>query len=489
MNLVYIMSDQHNRAMMGASGHPTVRTPALDALAERGTRFTNAYTNCPICVPARASFATGRYVHHIGYWDNGMPYDGRVPSWGHRLVQQGHRVTTIGKLHYRSVEDDTGFPDQRIPMHVHGGKGDVHAMLRDPVEPVPGAINRLLNAGPGESAYTRYDRSIAESAVSWLAEESRGDDKPWVLFVSFVCPHPPLRAPQEFYDMYPIDKVELPKSYRLSERPMHPALQAQRHRAENEGELDEEVIRRAIATYYGLCSFLDSNVGQVLRAIEDAGLSDTTRIVYTSDHGEMLGHNGLWWKSTMYDASAAVPLIIAGPDVPAGAVVDTGVSLVDSFPTILEAVGATLTPEDAAELPGTSIWPIARGEQVPERIVFSEYHAAGSPTGTFMIRREHFKYVHYVGLPAQLFDLRTDPDEINDRASDPAYASVLRECEQELRKIIDPEAINAQAKAAQRVMIDAYGGIDAVRAAGPPFVEGTPTPDQFHDRDTEVARG
>lgn len=478
MNLVYIMSDQHNRRLLGGYGHPMVRTPHLDALAARGVRFDSAYTPCPICVPTRASFATGRYVHQIGYWDNGTPYDGRVPSWGHRLVQQGFSVTTIGKLHYRGVEDDTGFPDQRLPMHVHGGEGDVYGMIRDPMPVVPGARRRILNAGPGESDYTHYDRALTEAAVQWLRLEARRHDRPWMLFVSFVCPHPPLRSPEEFYQRYPLDQLELPHAYTQQDRTQHPALAALRYRNELDEELDEATIRRATAAYYGLCTFLDHNVGRLLHAIDEAGLSRSTRIVYTSDHGEMLGEHGLWGKSTMYEASVAVPFIMAGPDIPAGQVVGQNISLVDSFPTILEAVGARLTPAEA-DLPGRSLWPLARGEDTFQRTVFSEYHASGSPTGVFMARGERYKYIHYVGLPSQLFDLRTDPDEHHDLAADPHYAGVLRACEHELRRIVDPEAVDARAKAEQRAGIEAHGGVEAVLAAGPPFIQGTPTPAQF----------
>lgn len=477
-NLVFIMSDQHNRRMAGCYGHPIVQTPNLDRLAARGVRFTQAYTNCPICVPARASFATGRYVHQIGYWDNGTPYDGRVPSWGHRLGAQGHHVTTIGKLHYRSAEDDNGFPDERIPMHVHEGEGDVFGLLRDEMPVVPNGLKRLLSAGPGESDYTSYDRAITAASVRWLGEEARTHDRPWVLFVSFVCPHPPLRAPREFYDLYPLDRLDLPRNYGLGERPMHPALRAFRRRNEIEGELDEAAIRRAIAAYYGLCSFLDSNVGKVLAAIDAAGLRETTRIIYTTDHGEMLGQHGLWFKSTMYEGAVGIPFLMAGPDLPAGKVVEDNVSLVDGFPTILDAVGAHPEPVDA-DLPGTSLWPIARGESGARRTVFSEYHAAGSPSGIFMLRGDRYKYIHYTGLPAQLFDLVADPGETRDLAEDPAHAPVVERAEAELRAILDPAAVDREAKAAQAAIIEAHGGREAVLARGPAFVNATPAPVEF----------
>ena len=122
-NVLFIMSDQHNRDILGHNGHPIIQTPHLDKLAKDGVNFTNAYSNCPICVPSRASIATGRYPHDNGSWDNAAPYSGDRPSWGHRLVNQGIQVTTVGKLHYRDAADDTGFLDQRLPLHVLNGVG------------------------------------------------------------------------------------------------------------------------------------------------------------------------------------------------------------------------------------------------------------------------------------------------------------------------------------------------------------------------------
>lgn len=487
MNLVLIMADQHRRDALGCAGHPLVQTPNLDRLAASGVQFTNAYTNCPICVPARASFATGRYVHEIGYWDNGTPYEGRIQSWGHRLTQQGHHVTTVGKLHYRSQQDDTGFPDQRLPMHVHRGEGDVFGMVREPMQQVAGSRKRVLNAGPGESDYTHYDRAITAESVRWLQEEAPQLTHPWVLFVSLTCPHPPLRAPQEFYDRYSQDEVELRDSYRASGWSQHPAITAQRYRVELDQELDEATQRRALATYYGLCTFMDDNVGQVLDAITAAGLSDSTRIIYTSDHGEMAGEQGHWGKSTMYEPSVGIPLLMAGPELPANRHCAVNTTLVDLFQTILDCVGAQPDPADR-DLPGRSLWPIASGQEAPERIAFSEYHASGSPTGIFMVRDERYKYIYYAGLPPELFDLATDPQERRNLARDPAFQEVVASLDRQLRQIVNPDEADAAAKEHQRQMIERSGGLAAVIAAGAPFVQGTPAPPQFlqHRPDDDI---
>ena len=199
-NIVWIMSDEHNKRVLGCYGHETIRTPNLDGLANRGTLFTNAYTNCPICVPARASFATGEYVNRIRYWDNAIAYDVRVPSWGHRLMAQGHRVTSIGKLHY--VESDpkkNGFDEEILPLHIVQGVGDLLGLIRDELPRRAGSAKLGPEAGKGESEYTKYDREIAEATAQWLTNDARKHgDKPWALYVGFVSPHFPLIAPPEF---------------------------------------------------------------------------------------------------------------------------------------------------------------------------------------------------------------------------------------------------------------------------------------------------
>lgn len=478
-NLVFILSDQHNRAISGCYGHPVVRTPNLDALAARGVRFTRAYCNCPICVPSRASLATGRYVHSLGAWDNAHPYTGAdFKSWGHRLRGAGHHVTTVGKLHYRSPDDDTGFDDQRIPMHILEGEGDLYSLIRHDMIVRPLARRRVLEAGPGESSYTTYDRAIAVEACQWLAEEAPRHEEAWVLFVSFVTPHHPLIAPQEFFDLYPVESVPLPAQYGREVRPQHPVLEEIRRVNGVDDEFSETELRRAIAAYYGLCSFMDAQVGMVLGALEKAGLGDSTRVIYTSDHGDTLGDHGLWWKYTMYEGSAGVPFIMAGPDVPQGRVVPHTVSLVDCFPTVLECVGVPLTSDDAT-LPGRSLFAPARGTGA-DRPAFAEYHASSSCTGYFMLRGGRYKYVEYIGYPPQLFDLDDDPGELRDLAEEPGFASVLSSCAAELRQICDPVEVDRQARAAQKLKLDEHGGEAAIRALGH-RISHTPAPEDFRE--------
>ncbi|MFT6580893.1 MAG: choline-sulfatase [Alphaproteobacteria bacterium] len=472
-NLLVIMSDEHNPQMLGCAGHPLVKTPNLDRLAARGTRFSRAYTPCPICVPARASFATGRYVHETQCWDNAIAYDGRIESWGHRLQAAGVRVGSIGKLHYRAEEDPTGFDKQHIPMHIKDGVGMVHLSVRrqfpdftpPPFQKGGGAAGIVLKAGPGESAYTNYDRQIADLACDWLREVAQQDapqrEEPWTLFVSFVTPHYPLLAPEAFFNLYPVDEMPAPKFGHESSFQNHPWFD--RAVSENAGaDASPEQHRTALAAYLGLCSFMDAQVGRVLDAMDENGLTEDARIIYTSDHGENAGARGLWGKSNHYEEASGIPVIVAGPGVPEGRVCATPTSLVDAFPAIVESAGLGLQADKT--LPGRSWFELANQADDPDRIVFSEYHAARSPSASYMIRKGRFKYIHYVGFDPELFDLETDGEETTNLAKDPEYATILAEYESCLRDIVDPDAVDRQANDAQKTLVLSRGGPEAVYA-------------------------
>ena len=465
-NVVFIMSDEHSRHVLGSYGNTVVKSPNLDALAAGGTQFESAYCNCPICVPSRASFATGRYVHTIGYWDNAFPYRGTPASWGHRLHDTNHRCDSIGKLHYRGSSDPNGFDNEILPLHVLEGEGDVQGMLRRP-PPTRDSTGQLAgDAGPGDSTYLQYDRNIREEAMQWLkGVAAKKPAKPWCLFISFVCPHFPLVAPPEFFNLYDLKKLPLPRLRDPADFPDHPVLRKLREVQNYEDHFrNEDHVRTALAAYYGMVSFLDDNIGRVLTTLRETGLDGDTLVVYTSDHGDNLGTRTFWGKSNMYEEAVGVPLILNGPGIPAGRHVATPVSLVDAYPTIIDAVGETATAEER-KLPGTSLLKLLDGQDA-DRTVFSEYHAVGSMTGIFMVRFGRFKYVHYDGYRPQLFDLDADPMETRDLALAGGHDTAIAEGERRLRDICDPAEVSARAFHDQERRIEELGGAEAVLKRG-----------------------
>ena len=464
------MSDEHQARALGCAGHALVQTPNLDTLAARGTRCTQAYTPSPICVPARASFATGRYPHQTRLWDNAMPYDGSIPSWGHALQSQGVKVESIGKLHYRSEHDPAGFDVEHLPMMVAGNVGMVWASIRKEDERIVGPKRMLGDyIGPGSSAYTDYDQAVVECSRAWLAEHAH-ESQPWCLYIGLVAPHFPLVVPQPYFDLYPEHSLPAVKLHPAHGHARHPWVEKQNAFMDSEALFTDAAERsRAMSAYYGLCTWLDHNVGQILAALDDHGLSDRTTVVYTSDHGDNLGARGLWGKSNMYEESVAVPMILAGPDIPTG-VCATPVSLLDLSLTIARHFGA-----DLAAAAGTrDLRSIIASAPEPDRIIFSEYHAAGAVSGAFMLRKGRWKLIHYVGFADELFDLDNDPEELHNLAPQAELASIRQDLHAELSRICDPELTNAQAFADQAALIERHGGRAAALKLGAPGA--TPAP-------------
>ena len=461
MNVLLIMSDEHSREIAGCYGNPFVRTPNLDALAARGVVFENAYCNSPICVPSRASLATGEYVHRTGYWDSAAPYDGRVPSWHHRLRDAGYDVVSIGKLHFRSADDDHGFSEVFHPVYVVDGIGDVHGLLRTEKRVREVARGLAAEAGRGPSPYTRFDSRVADATVRWLRERGRRKDRSqWALFSSMVSPHYPLIAPQEFYDLYGRLDLPRPRLYRKADRPDHPVIAHYRETWNYDDFFDVERLDVGLKAYYGLCSFLDFQIGRILAALDESGFNDDTLVIYTSDHGESLGNRGLWGKSVMYEESSGVPLLISGPGIASGQRCPTPASLVDIYPTVVAAVCGTLNARERT-LPGDNLIALAR-EQPADRVMFSELHDDGSLTGEFMVRQGEWKLVHYVDYRPQLFDLSADPFEEKDLAGRPETHDVQDRLYEELHKIVDPADVNQRVFADQEARIRRLGGVDAI---------------------------
>ena len=439
-NVLMIMADELSWFALGCYDPAIVKTPVIDVLAAGGIRFDAAYTPSPICVPARAAFATAQYVNAVGYWTSADPYHGAVPGWGHRLIEAGHEVVSIGKLHYRSTGDPNGFSEEIEPIHVIGGTGWKRSLLRREGLGFDAASGLAEEIGPGETSYTHYDRRVTEATCDWLSAPARQGGKAWTAFVSFVCPHFPLVAPPEFYSLYD------PEALASGAEPVpdHPVVREAAAFYNYDAFFSAEQRGIARAGYYGLCSFLDANVARILDALEQSGQRDDTLIILTSDHGEMLGRKGFWTKSIMYEDAVRVPLIMAGAGVgsdEAGTVRRDPVNVIDLGPTAMHANAPEL---ERGSFQGRSLLEAPN----PARCGFSEFHDIGAITAMYAVRWDKWKFVRYGdGHPPQLFDLEADPSEENDlvkaaasgtdMASD--VAAALSEGERRLQAICDPD--------------------------------------------------
>ena len=472
-NLVFFVGESHSRALVGAYGNPQIHTPALDALCERGTLFRESYCNSPICVPSRASLATGLYPHQHKYWENSIALDGRTPTWMKDLRDSGYHVAGIGKFHFRNAEDDNGFSEEILPMHLAEGLGELLGLLRsEGAEPVRQGLWDLYTrkCGPGdETAYQAYDKRITQRSIEWMREHAN-DEKPWALCIHYVSAHAPYTVPRDLLDLYPLDKIELPRTFYKERRPHHAAIEHLRTILAHDAEVDEGLVKLLTASYYAAITYLDREIGQVLDYLDAVEVSDKTRVVYTADHGYSSGNHFILGLFNLYEHSVGVPLIMAGPDIPKGGQVNQLVSHVDLHPTLVDSFGVPAR----VGLPGQSLWAAMYGDEDLDRPAFAEYHALGSTSASYMYRRRQHKLVHHVGMESQLFDLSVDPDEERDLVALGEGGDTLARLEAELGSIVSPEATDIEAKNAQRARIRELGGAEAVLARRRGFVYSPP---------------
>ncbi len=449
MNVMLIMVDEMDGRKMGCAGWEAIHTPNIDALAERGTIFENAYCDSPLCVPSRASFVTGRHVHDIHCWDNTSAFDESWETFGHRLERQGVPVTALGKMHFVEPFDDHGF--ERTFEAAPQETGDICAGFRDPMCRRRNARERLEQAGARELS-EHVDNEVHSRSIDFL-RSSEAKDGPWMLWSSYRNPHFPHFAPEEYYDLYPEEEIELPPMG--DTKRLNQLNRDLRYHFEVDEPVDEETWIRNVRGYHALISYVDHFVGELMAALDDEGLADDTVVIFTSDHGEMLGSHGLWWKCAPFEPSVRVPLIMAGPDIEKGERIERPVGQVNLFPTIVDAADCELTEEDE-DLPGASLLPVARGDgedDLPDTVI-SQYHAHGVRNGWFMVRRDELKLIHYHGYGHEMYDVSEDPDEMRDLARDPQSHNQLARLDGTLHDLVNPDVVDTTAKADQEARLD-----------------------------------
>ena len=439
-NVLVIMSDEHDPAVMGNSGHPLVQTPNLDRLAAAGTVFDSAYCNSPICVPSRMAFLTGNYCHRIGVWDLGSPLRAEIPTFGHYFTAAGYETVLCGRTHMAGDDRLHGF-GTRLFDDMHSWRSRT-APRRTP-EARRGSNSHVTECGPGRGAWYDYDTTVADLSTRFLQAKAAhpAAERPWLLYSGLMYPHFPLTCPPEYYRRYDPEAVTPADLRGETLEDQHPAIRHLRYCFRNEQIVPERIQRMALASYYGLVTLVDDLVGAMLEVIDHSPLRDNTVVLYVSDHGEMAGQHGIWQKQCFYEASVRTPMILRMPRGPGGQRIRAHVSLVDVLPTLLELAGI----EIPSGLPGASLAHLQPDEGDADRAVFSEYHAQGMLQGGYMIRRGDWKYNYYVGHQPQLFDLNEDPGEFHDLAADPRYASVRASLHRELLNIADPEQVSKQA--------------------------------------------
>ena len=457
-NVLFIICDEMTRSALGCYGNASAITPNLDKLAAEGVCFTRAITPSPICISARSSLATGLAVHEHQDWSSAQAFDGQLDTWMRNLRNQDVDVVSIGKLHFKSADNDHGFSEERLPMYVaNNGIGWAEALLRDPLPKYHGAPELAADIGPGGSSYSDYDEKIIADAKQWI-QQRQGNNKPFALSVSVVSPHYPLSAPQQYFDL--LADTEIPAPYMVEEQ--HPVIQQMREFWAYDDFFTEESRALARRNYWALCTMVDDMVGQLVSELEQADLRDSTTIIFTSDHGEMAGNRGWWCKSVMYEDSVGIPMIINGPALNGVTGENpTGVNLTDVGATIEHAILGH-APTRQAHWQASSMLDLAQHPE-PMRPVLSQYHDGGSPTGFAMVQQGPYKLTRYAGdWPEQLFNVDTDPREEHNLAN--TGDSKQQELGRLLDQMVDLEAANQQAFESQKAALEALGGESALES-------------------------
>jgi choline-sulfatase len=432
-NILFLCSDQHSGPVLGASGHPVVKTPNLDRLAAQGVNFQNSYCGSPVCVPGRASMMTGKFASDVGSYCNSTPFDGSGPTWGNRLRDAGYDCWATGKLDLWH-DKDLGFREVGTS-HGHSEDPDITSLFRAPVCFRPGErdnVNGTFSTRPSP------DQPKVDKALAFLREESKQSGKPWCAYVGLSKPHPKWNAAAKFKDLYPADKMPMPSWPDGYLERRHIAFQTLANFKNIQVPIPEDRIRRARAAYYACVTEVDDLIGSILAELDRTGQRENTVVVYTSDHGEMLGDHGLWLKNVLLEGAARVPMIVAGPGLPSGKTISTPVAHVDLIATLMELAGASRE----GGLRGHSLVPMARGEAGRHPgFAFTESHSEGNCTGSFLIRKGDWKYIYFTGGEPLLFNLKTGPGEFRNLAADPQHSGVRTELHAHLRSLLDPDKV------------------------------------------------
>ncbi len=430
-DILLVMADQLAPHFTSTYGHPLVKTPHLDALAERGVRFDAAYCHSPLCAPSRFTMLSGMAASAIGAWDNASEFPASVPTMSHHLRLVGYRTILAGKMHFVGPDQLHGY-EERLTTDIYPAdfawtpnweKAD------ERIDKWYHNMDVLADAGPAVTTYQiDYDEEVGYAARRKLLDLARDhDDRPFFLTASFIHPHDPYVARPEWWNLYDHDAIDLPDPYDLGTADPH----TRRIRAGIEADtvgFTEEQVRNARHGYYANTSYFDDWLGRLVTTLAEIGRLDRTVIIVTSDHGDMLGDRGVFFKMSFHERSARVPLVMAGPGIDGageGATVGNVCSLLDLLPTVVDVAtdGRGLDDQgptdhvDTSRWAGRSLWSLASGSHSPSAVAddvdetTGEYMGEMTSQPMFMIRRGRYKFISCATDPDQLYDLHADPLE------------------------------------------------------------------------------
>ena len=429
-NILIVMADQLNPFAVGCYGSQAARTPNIDRLASEGIRFDAAYCNSPLCTPARYAFMTGRYVSRCGGYDNAAYLPSTVATFAHYLRMMGYRTALSGKMHFIGPDQLHGFEERHTTDIYPADFGWVPDWTR-PDERIDlwyHNMSSVVQAGvAATTSQLAFDEETGTQALRAIHDHARGvDERPLCLVASFTHPHDPYAAPKRFWDLYEDADIPMPRVPRPAPADNDPhSLRLEKVIARDAVDVTDDDVKRARRGYFANTSYIDHWLGRLRDGLEECGLAEDTTVLFLSDHGDMLGERGLWYKMSFYEWSLRIPMILHRPGKAGGKKVAAPVSQVDVLPTLLrlasEATGAAI-PEAVDPLDGRDLIDIAENDKGGAGLTIAEYLGEGTGQPMLMIRDGQWKYTCCPGDPEQLFDLAADPFELNDLAEDVAQA-------------------------------------------------------------------
>jgi choline-sulfatase len=428
-NILFIMADQLAAPALPCYGHPLVDAPHLSRLAAEGVLFENAYCNFPLCAPSRYSLLSGRLPSRIGAFDNAAEFPASVPTVAHYLRQLGYRTCLSGKMHFVGPDQLHGF-EERLTTDIYPADFGWTPNWADQAVAYSWShhMQSVVEAGTcRRSLQIDFDEETAYQAEQKLYDLARdSDNRPFFLVASFTHPHDPFTCLPEHWARYDDDAIDLPAVPAIPVERLDPHSRRLHYGSSmHRYEVGEAIVRRARHAYYGMISYVDDLVGRLLRALAAGDREADTIVVYTADHGEMLGERGLWYKMTFFEWASRVPLLFHAPGRFAARREKRNVSLVDLLPSLLDLAGGGRTVQPIDPLDGHSLAPLLSDAAAAwDDLVAAEYLAEGALAPLLMVKRGPHKLVVGEGDPDQLYDLASDPLELTNRAGDPALAAI-----------------------------------------------------------------
>lgn len=457
-NILFIMVDQMCAPILPLyDPHSPIKMTNLMTLSEDSVVFDNAYCNSPLCAPSRFVLMSGQLPSKIGAYDNAADFVSNIPTIAHYLRSVGYHTCLSGKMHFVGGDQLHGY-EQRLTSDIYPAdygwtvNWDESHVRQDWFH----NMSSVLDAGfCVRTNQIDFDEEVMYKAQLYLYDHVRkakngNKEQPFFLTVSLTHPHDPYTALKAFWDLYNDEEIPLPKvNIKQQDQDPH-STRLMKVIDIWDNPMDEEDIRRARRAYYANCSYVDANLGKLMRVLEECQLTDNTIIVFSGDHGDFLGERGLWYKMSFLEPSARVPLLVYAPKQFSPRRVSESISTVDLLPTFVELAGGKLEPN--LELDGRSLLPHLNGTDNKHDEVIGEYMAEGTLAPLMMIRRDVYKFIYCSIDPPQLFNIKEDPQELINLAQSPSkeHQQILEQFLEEARQRWDIPAITKQVLRSQR---------------------------------------